>query len=197
MKFTKCMAMAILLLLAVSGASAQSLGDYARAARKNKPQGTVATHHYDNDNLPTSDGLSVVGPPATSNAGSGEAKAAPLAPSASDAERQKKAEEWKEKIEQQKRKVDALNHELDLDQRELQLRAVQLNADPTIRLRDGGQWDKKEEQFKSDVEEKQKALNEAKQQLDDIQDQAHKAGALRADDENDDKDKDKDKVPNK
>jgi hypothetical protein len=192
MKFTKCMAMAILLMLAVSGATAQSLGDYARAARKNKPQGTLATHHYDNDNLPTSDGLSVVGPPATSDAstGSGDAKAAAPAPSTSDAERHRKAEDWKNKLDQQKQKVDALNHELDLDQRELQLRAVQLNADPTVRLRDGGQWDKKEAQFKSDVEEKQKALNDAKQQLDDIQDQAHKAGAVRADG-------DSDKEPNK
>ena len=192
MKFTKCMAIAILLLLAVSGASAQSLGDYARAARKNKPQ-AASTHHYDNDNLPTGDGLSVVGPPATSDAsaGSGDAKAAPPAPSTADADRQRKAEEWKQKLEQQKQKVDALNHELDLDQRELQLRAVQLNADPTVRLRDGGQWDKKEAQFKSDVEEKQKSLNEARQQLDDIQDQAHKAGAVRSDSDSNDKDKDK------
>ena len=192
MKRTKCMAMAILLLLAASGVSAQSLGDYARAARKKKPEGSTA-HHYDNDNLPTGDVLSVVGPPASSdaNTSNGEAKAAPPAPSASDADRQRKAEEWKQKLEQQKQKVDALNHELDLDQRELQLRAVQLNADPTVRLRDGGQWDKKEAQFKSDVEEKQKSLNEARQQLDDIQDQAHKAGAVRSDSDSNDKDKDK------
>src|ERR1035438_5052739 len=142
MKFPKCMAMAILLLLGASGASAQSLGDYARAARKNKSQ-AASTHHYDNDNIPTGDGLSVVGPPATSDASTnnGDAKAAPPAPSTSDAEHQRRADEWKQKLELQKQKVDGLNHELALHQRELQLRAVQLNADPTVRLRDGGQWE--------------------------------------------------------
>jgi len=52
MKHMKCMAIiTLLLLLAVGGASAQSLGDYARAARKRKPEPSTTTRHYDNDNL--------------------------------------------------------------------------------------------------------------------------------------------------
>ena len=63
MKHTKLMAIGTLLLLGASGAAAQSLGDYARAARKKKVEPTAATRHYDNDNLPTNETLSVVGPP--------------------------------------------------------------------------------------------------------------------------------------
>src|ERR1039457_6135586 len=79
------MAIAALILLGASGVSAQSLGDYARAVRKKKPQAETAPpprpgehragagpktgprrgrppRHYDNDNLPTNEQLSVVGP---------------------------------------------------------------------------------------------------------------------------------------
>jgi hypothetical protein len=65
-----------------------------------------------------------------------------------------------------------------------------LNADPTIRLRDGGQWDKQELQFKADAEEKQKALDDARQQLDELQDKAHKAGVAIPDKDDDSKSSD-------
>jgi len=67
MKHTKLMAIVTLLLLGVSGAAAQSLGDYARAVRKNKAESSSTTRHYDNDNLPTNESLSVVGPPPNEN----------------------------------------------------------------------------------------------------------------------------------
>ena len=63
MKHTKLMAIVTLLLLGASGAAAQSLGDYARAVRKNKAEPGSTSRHYDNDNLPTNETLSVVGPP--------------------------------------------------------------------------------------------------------------------------------------
>ena len=53
MKHMKHMAIGTLLLLGVSGASAQSLGDYARAVRKNKAEPSSTSRHFDNDNLPT------------------------------------------------------------------------------------------------------------------------------------------------
>ena len=64
MKRTNWMAIAILILFTMP-AAAQSLGDYARNARKNKPQPSTNTRYFDNDNLPTKDQLSVVGPDAT------------------------------------------------------------------------------------------------------------------------------------
>jgi hypothetical protein len=193
MKRTKCMAIATLLLLGVSGAAAQSLGDYARSVRKNKPEPTTASRHYDNDNLPTGENLSVVGPPPSTDAAAGQApKAAAVDPAASTAERQQAADDWKKKLDLQKQKVDSLNHELDLDQRELRLRTAALVADPGTRLRNTSQWDKDDAQYKSDTDAKQKALADARQQLDEMQEQAHKAGIVENEKENENnKDNDK------
>ena len=62
MKHMKLMAIVTLLLLALAAAAAQSLGDYARARlARTKPRPVPASRHYDNDNLPTNETLSVVG----------------------------------------------------------------------------------------------------------------------------------------
>ena len=71
MTHMKHLAIGILLLLGVSGAAAQSLGDYARAVRQTKAQPSSASRHYDNDNLPTGQPVSVVGPPQASGADAG------------------------------------------------------------------------------------------------------------------------------
>ena len=76
MKHTKLMAIVTLLLLGVSAAAAQSLGDYARAVRKNKAETSSTARHYDNDNLPTNETLSVVGPPPGADANAGQKAAA-------------------------------------------------------------------------------------------------------------------------
>ena len=192
MKRMKHIAIGSLLLLAVSGAAAQSLGDVAKAARKNKPATNSTSRHYDNDNLPTGGTLSVVGPPPTSDANAAQTANAPAAaPSANAAERQKAAEEWKEKLDQQKTKVDALNHELDIDQRELRLRTAAVNFDPDVQVRNL-QWQKEEVQYRNDLDAKQKALEAARQELDEMQDQAHKAG-IAVEDKEKDKENDQDK----
>jgi hypothetical protein len=188
MKHTKLTTfITLLLLLEVSGAAAQSLGDYARAARKRKPEPSSTSRHYDNDNLPTNENLSVVGPPpTTANAGQGAvntsstpATKAPAAdPAKAAAENQKMADEWKKKLDKQKEKIDSLNHELDLDQREYRLRAAAMYSDAGNRLRNAAQWDKDDAQYKSDVDGKQKALDAARQEFDEMQEQARKAGIV-------------------
>src|ERR1039458_554431 len=195
MKHTKLMAIGTLLLLGVSGVAAQSLGDYARAVRKNKPEPSSTSRHFDNDNLPTNETLSVVGPPPAGDAGNASStqatKAAAVDPAAAAAGRPKTADEWKEKLDKQKEKIDSLNHELVLDQRELRLRAAVMYSDPGISVR-SVQWDKDEARFKSDVDAKQKALDAARQELDEMQEQAHKAGIAEKEKDTD-KDNDKDK----
>jgi hypothetical protein len=191
MKHTKCMAIIILLLLlGVSGATAQSLGDYARAARKRKPEPSSTSRHYDNDNLPTNETLSVVGPPpTTANAGQGAVnttstpatKTGAADPAVVAAERQKTADEWKKKLDKQKEKIDSLNHELDLDQREHRLRAAAYYGDAGTRLRDSAQYDKDDAQYKSDVDGRQKAVDAARQEFDEMQEQARKAGMVEKD----------------
>ena len=170
MKHTKLMAIVTLLLLGASAAAAQSLGDYARAVRKNKADTSSTARHYDNDNLPTNETLSVVGPPPGAGAKAGQ-KAAAVAPSTATAERQKSADEWNAKIANQKAKIDSLNHEIDLDQRELHLRVAAQYSDSSASA-----LAIHEAQYRSDIDAKQKALDAARQQLDEIQEQARKAG---------------------
>jgi hypothetical protein len=197
MKNMKLIAIGTLLLLGIGAAAAQSLGDAARAARKNKPEPSSTSRHFDNDNLPTGDALSVVGPSPASTANAGQApKAAAVDPAAAAAERQKTADDWKKKLDQQKEKVDSLNHELDLQQREYRLRSATFYADEGNRVRNAGALEKEGTQYKSDVDGKQKAIDAARQELDDMQEQAHKAGVVEKEKDNDtdnDKDKDKDK----
>jgi len=203
MKHMKPLVIATLLLLGISVASAQSLGDYARAVRKSKAEPSSTSRHYDNDNLPTSQPLSVVGPPPAADADAApEAadakpkssdKAAAANPAAADAERQKTEDEWKKKLDAQKEKVDSLNHDLDLQQREYRLRvATQFDSEGN-RIQNAGQWAKEDAQYRNDAEAKQKALDAAQQELNDLQDQAHKAGVVEKEKDNGDNAKDSDK----
>jgi len=169
-----------------------SLGDYARNARKDKKPTT--TKQYDNDNLPTTDKLSIVGnPPATpdqANAATADSQpAADQTAQTADAdkkpevktdqtpqERQKGYDQWKQKISAQKDKIDLLSREMDVTQREYQLRAAAFYADAGNRLRNSDGWDKEDADYKKKLDEKKKALDDAKQQLDDMQEEARKSG---------------------
>lgn len=201
---TRKMAVLTMLLVGVSGATAQSLGEYARTARKSKPEPTTASRHFDNDNLPTDQNLSVVGPPPSadpngqSSGGGSPLAAVRVAPNvpatgntpSSSADRQKDAEELKKKLDAKKEKIDALNHELDLDQREYRLRAAAMYGDAGSRLRNAAQWDKDDAQYKKDIAGKQEALQSAKQELEELQEQARKSGVS-------DKEKEKDNQTDK
>ena len=192
------LAAAVLAALMSTAAGAQqqdSLADYARAVRKDKKQTTAK--QFDNDNLPRGEKLSVVG-----NA-SEDTKAAKTADASKDGdsqnadtsgqksagsektpetkpgqpqEREKPYDEWKDKLAAQKDKVELLTRELDVLQREYRLRAAAFYADAGNRLRNAGAWDKEDAQYKQQIADKQKAVNDAKQALDDLQEQARKSG---------------------
>jgi hypothetical protein len=172
MKSTRYAALAAL-VLGTSALFAQSLGDVARQVRKNKAETTTTSRHFDNDNLPTNDSLSVVGPPPTAEPGID----APPANNASSpaAEKQKAADAWQKKVTDEKQKVDALKHEIELDQREMRLRAAAQYTDPSISVRDVN-WMKDDAKYRSDLDQKQKQLADAQKQMDDTQDEGHKAG---------------------
>jgi hypothetical protein len=194
MKNMKHIAVGTLLLLGVGSAAAQSLGDYARAARTHKVEPATTSRHFDNDNLPTGENLSVVGPPpgdASAAQAAGNANSTPANDrAAAAAERQKTADVWKQKLDQQQEKINSLNHDLDLEQREYRLRAAAMYGDAGSRLRNAAQWDKEDTQYKGDVEGKQKALDAARQELDEMREQARKAGIV---EQGKDKEKDSDK----
>jgi hypothetical protein len=194
------MAAASLILLGASIAAAQSLGDYARAARKTKPQAASTSHHYDNDNLPTNNHLSVVGPeaaantdkplapetanaPATTSAPADAAAAGAKDVKAEAADSQKPEEALQKKIDEKKQKIDALNRELDLSQREYKLRAAAMYSDAGNRLRNAAMWDKEDSQYKQDIADKQSAIDSARQELVNAQEEARKAGLKQKDQE--------------
>jgi hypothetical protein len=49
-------------------------------------------------------------------------------------------------------------------------------ADAGNRMRNSADWDKQDAQYKQQIADKQKALDDAKQKLEDVQEDARKAG---------------------
>jgi hypothetical protein len=184
----------ILLPLASAAPQSQSLGDYARAVRKDKKPSTPK--QYDNDNLPVNDKLSVVGnPSADSSAQTGDAKTTRdgdqpgdsdgktadqknLEPKADETpeQRETRYNGWKENISREKGEMDQASKELDLLQREYRLRAAAFYGDAGVRLRNSAEWDKENAQYQQQIADKQKEVEAAKQKIDDLQEQARKAG---------------------
>jgi hypothetical protein len=187
---------AICLAIAMSAASnaqtsTPSLGDYARSVRQNKPQATKATPKvYDNDTIPSSTTISVVGsapqPVADDSKKAGDDKAGDkttsaepkagdqkpdqkaaqkadaIKPGQSLEERQKLFDEWKKRIADQKKKVDQLAHDLNDYQHNSTLAQVSV-------------WPETQK-YGQGLAEKQKALDQAKTELSNLQEQARKAG---------------------
>lgn len=159
-----------------------SLGDYARKVHKD-PAAKAKPKVYDNDNLPADDKLSVVGTPAAA-AGDASGDAGKIADAKDtgakpEDEQTKKQAEWKgwqDKLSSQKNSIDLASRELDVLQKEYQLRAAAMYADAGNRMRNAAQWDKEDADYKQKIADKQKAMDDAKQKLDQMQEEARKAG---------------------
>jgi hypothetical protein len=174
--------------------SGSSLGDYARHVRKDGGQTKARPKVFDNDNLPKEDKLSVVGaqPPAAAenpaeakpagsneNATNTENKSAKESAKASEedaAQKQAAWKQWQTRIAAQREQIDLMQRELDVMQREYQIRAAAFYADAGNRLRNSGPWDKQDADYKQQIAVKQKDLEDAKQKLDDMEEEARKAG---------------------
>ena len=173
-----------------------SLADYARQIRKDSPQPKSKPKVFDNDNLPKDDKLSVVGeqPPVVADKSSEAKPADPTGnvPAATDKKsatetkaaatedeqlkRQAALKEWQQKLTAQKDQIDLLDRELDVLKREYQIRAAAFYADAGDRLRNSAAWDKQDTQYKQQIADKQKGLDDAKQKLEELQEEARKAG---------------------
>jgi hypothetical protein len=172
-----------------------SLADYARQMKKDSPQPKSKPKVFDNDNLPKNDKLSVVGEPPVAADKSSEATPADSTgnvPAATDkksatetkaaatedgqAKQQAAWKEWQQKLTAQKDQIDLVDRELDVLKREYQVRAAVFYADAGDRLRNSAAWDKQDTQYKQQIADKQKALDDAKQKLEEMQEDARKAG---------------------
>jgi hypothetical protein len=165
-----------------SAQSQQPLGDYARAARKEKEKDQKSAKKYDNDNLPVNDKLSIVGSPPADPPAAGATTAPPDSTAASPksgdtpADKQKLYDDWKSKITAQKDQINLMSRELDVAQREYRLRAAAMYADAGNRLRNSASWDKEDAGYKQQIAQKQKAVDDAKQRLEAMHEEARKAG---------------------
>jgi len=186
-----------------STAQDQPLGEYARAQKKDRKK---AARTFDNDNLPAEDKLNIVGnskpetgdaqnassqSPAPEQAAEGETVGKPPADGKHPAkiekmpevsagesaeERQKVYAKWQDKLTDQQQKVALAARELDVLQREYKLRAADLYGDAGNRLRNQTDWDKQDAEYRKQLEDKQKALTEAKEEMENMQEEARKAG---------------------
>jgi len=171
---------------AQADANSQPLGDYAKRVKKQQAQKPPASKHFDNDNLPKNDPLSVVGAPPEetpakpeeANSGEGEKSAdkTAAAPGSSPEDKQALYQDWQKRIADQRAAIDLAARELDVLQREYRMRAAVVYADAGNRLRNSAEWDKEDADYKQKIADKQKAVDDAKQKLDDMQEEARKAG---------------------
>ena len=178
----------------------QPLGDYARAVKKtNPPAASDQKKVYDNDNLPTTGPVSVVGSSsATSTSDPAKDAASAATPSADDKEkadnkekkdappeikpgqsmdeRKKAIDAWKDKYASQSDKIAKLSHELDLLQSEYRVKAADFYANTANRAQNPTGFAKEDADYKQQIAEKQKALDAEKAKLSDIQEQSRRAG---------------------
>jgi hypothetical protein len=133
---------------------------------------------------PAAESADKSGTPAAPAAGSADSTTAPKSTTAEDkkpanneqAQKQLMFKEWQGKIHEQQNQVDMLTRDIDLANREYRLRAAAFYADAGNRLRNAVAWDKEDAQFKDQMADKQKKLDDAKKQLEDLQEQARRAG---------------------
>lgn len=176
----------------IAGAAAQqSLGDAAREARKNKPS-EPTTKVITNDELRSSGGLALPDY-GTTPADDKDAKADSEAKAAADKDKDKDKDkpkaslsaddqakldkDWQDKISKQKDQIALLERELDVLQRENKLRASNYYGDAGTRLRDPQKYADADRKSQSDIAAKQKEIDDAKANLEQMRDDARKAGA--------------------
>ena len=179
--------LSVLLLLAAPLMFAQTddkpLGDVARMARRHKPAPTPGEKVYDNDNLPGKAIVSTVGSDAAKAGDQGTANSDNAADKDKDKngtpsadEHKKTNDAWAGKIGDQKQEISRLERELNVLQRESQIHAAVNAADMGSRLGNNAKYADEDKQYQHQIADKQKALGEAKQKLDDMQEEARKAG---------------------
>lgn len=186
MKFTIRVSLVLTLLALFLGtAGGQSLGEAARKARKNKPAPSPAQRVYTNENLPTDAPISVmsgsgVNAPAGQDAKSSNATAsADSAKSAGPSDGKddnKDQDSWKRKFAEQKEKIQLLEREVGVLEREYRLQVAVFYADAGSRLRDDRKFADADRQYKAGIETKKRDLAAAQQQLEDMREEARKAG---------------------
>src|SRR5258706_1188030 len=177
------------MLAGVAAEQGDSLADGARKHKQQQSGNPAATKVYTNDNLPSTETISTVGAPRADNtapaATDGQAASQDAtAPAAKDGAkpadegktRQKSWEDWREKIHKQKAAVEQMQKENEEIERQYKLTTGNYYNSAQQRLYDGAQMAKEDAAYKQQMEQKKKAIEDAKQKIDDLQEEARRAG---------------------
>jgi predicted RNase H-like nuclease (RuvC/YqgF family) len=176
------------LLAGVAAAQSDSLADAARKHKQQQSGKPVAAKVYTNDNLPATETISTVGTPASDAAAAaptdGQATADGSTPATKDGAkpaddtktRQKTWEDWRDKIQKQKASVEQMQKENDEIDRQYKLTTGNYYNSAQQRLYDGAAMAKEDAAYKQQLEQKKKAIDDAKQKIDDLQEEARRAG---------------------
>ena len=184
--FSALLVAGFILIMGAAALGQQSLADAARKANKNRPAEPTTR-------VITNDDISSPKPPQTLNDESASAKASDdkTADKSDDksADKDKKKEEksgddqakldkeWGDKIQAQKDQIALMERELDVLQRENKLRAASYYGDAGTRLRDEKKYAEDDRKYRDQIDAKQKAIDDAKSKLDQMKEDARKAGA--------------------
>lgn len=183
-----------LLIIGSVSVGQQSLGDVARQTRKDKPNES-GSRVYTNDDLKgaaspalksdddsdktanASDSSADKTASSDKSADSDKAEADKKKDKASGDDQAALDKEWQDKIAAQKDAIALIERELDVLQRESRLRTANYYADAGSRLRDQKKYAEDDRKYHEQIDGKQKDLDAAKAKLDEIKDEARKAGA--------------------
>jgi hypothetical protein len=176
----KILLCSLMVLAAVAVAAAQqSLGDAARKARSEK-RGT-ATVRLEGDGLSVPEnqpGASDSSNKAALDASDAQAGAKPSDAQirkGADADKQR-ADDWNAKIDAQRREVGLLQRELDVATREQRMRSASYYGDPAAQAQNSAKYMEDSHKAQDQIDAKKKDLDQAQQKLDDLMEQARKAG---------------------
>ena len=164
---------ATLSLLIVTFAGAQSLGDLARQQRQAKRPSAAKV--VTNDDIPPVELPSAEPAAAAEKSGPADDKEGKTAAKPAAEDKSKAAAGFQGKADALKNAIAQLEREYTVSEREYKLRAAVYYADAGNSLRDPKKWAEQERQYQAEMADKRKAIDDAKQKLADLQDQARKA----------------------
>jgi len=116
--------------------------------------------------------------PGTKSSDSADKKQEPqIKPGQSAEERDKAIEAFKKKLDGQKDKIALISRELDVLQREYQLKVAEFYSDTAARVQNPNGLVDVDDKYKSQIADKQKALDDANNELGNMQDEGRRSGA--------------------
>ena len=171
----------LVMMLGALGASAQSLAQAAQEAKAEK-KAAPAAHVYTNDDIAAPAESMPAKPAADASAAKTDSDAKD-ADQPADKDKKDSKEDAKAKATALQSQIDSLKkyiaeqeHDLSITEREHQIKVAEYYADAGTQLRTSGKWFEDEKQYQTDLDAKKKAISDAKAKLDDLNEQARKAG---------------------